>query len=205
MTETLQVAPRTMSAKAVRKMGDIPAIVYGPKQEPISIAVNKAMFEKTLRGSGESTVIKLVGLDKEFDVLIHDVSHDAILGGVEHVDFYALVKGKEITIHIPLEFIGEAPAVKKSGSLIKVLHEVEVTCNPSALPQHITVDVSVLDTFEKKIQVKDLDIPKGVKVTNDAEEVVAMAKEAVGEAEPEVAAEPLAEEVAEKDTEEAAS
>lgn len=205
MTETLQVAPRTMSAKAVRKMGDIPAIVYGPKQEPISIAVNKALFEKTLKGSGESTVIKLVGLDRAFDVLIHDVSHDAILGGVEHVDFYALEKGKEITVHVPLEFIGEAPAVKKSGSLIKVLHEVEVTCNPSALPQHITVDVSSLDTFEKKIHVKDLDIPKGVKVTNDGEEVIVMVKEAVEEVEPEVVVEPTAAEGEEKGTEEPAS
>lgn len=188
MTEKLQVAKRTMSAKAVRNMGDIPAVVYGPKQEPVSISVNKILFEKTLKGLGESTVLKLVGLGTDLDVLIHNVSYLSSLGGVAHADFYALEKGKDITVHVPLEFIGEAPAVNMGGSLMKALHEIEVTCDPAALPQHITVDVSSLDTFEKKIHVSDLKIPKGVKVTNDGEEVIAMVQEAVEEVEEETEA-----------------
>ena len=197
MTEKLEVARRTLSAKAVRNMGDIPAVVYGPRQEPISISVNKILFEKTLKSLGESSVLKLVGLGTELEVLIHDVSFDSGRGGVDHADFYALEKGKEITVHVPLEFIGEAPVVKTGGSLTKVLHEIEVTCNPSALPQHITVDVSALDTFDKKIHVKDLIIPKGVKVRNDAEEVIVVVQEDKEEIVSETVAEKVGAEVEE--------
>lgn len=187
MTVKLEVTKRTMTAKAVRKTADIPAVIYGPKQEPINISVNKVAFEKMVREAGESTVINLVGLKDEIEVLIHDVAFNPAKGGVEHADFYALEKGKEITVHVPLEFDGEAPATKKGGSLTKVLHEIEITCKPADLPQHIMVDVSGLDDFEKQIHVKDLVIPKGVTVHNDAEEVVALVQEVVEEPEAEIA------------------
>ena len=186
MTVTLDVQKRTVSAPALRKTGAIPAVVYGPKQEPVSILVDKVTFEKVLKDAGESTVITLNGLDEALEVLVHDVSFNPGKGGVEHVDFYAIEKGKEITVHVPLEFEGEAPAVKQGGSLTKVLHEIEITCKPSALPQHITVDVSSLDDFEKQIHVKDLVIPAGVTVHNDGEEVVALVQEV--EEEPEESA-----------------
>jgi len=185
MTVKLEVAAKTTSAKALRKAGAIPAVVYGPKQEPLAVSVDKIVFEKLLKEAGESTVINLVGLGEEIEVLVHEVSFNPAKGGVEHVDFYAIEKGKEITVHVPLEFIGEAPAIKKGGSLTKVLHEIEVTCKPSALPQHIEVDVTSLDDFEKQIHVKDLTIPNGVKVENDGEEVVALVQEVQEEVEPE--------------------
>lgn len=188
MTVKLDVTKRTMGATAVRKAGELPGVVYGPKQEPISISFPKTVFEKMLKEAGESTVINLVGLGEEIEVLVHEVSFNPAKGGVEHVDFYALEKGKEITVHIPLEFIGEAPATKHGGSLTKVLHEVEVTCKPSALPQHLEVDISSLDDFEKQIHVKDIVIPAGVKIHNDGEEVVALVQEVIDEPEPEVVA-----------------
>lgn len=183
MTVTLDVQKRTASAAAVRKSGAVPAVVYGPKQEPVSILVDKSTFEKMLKDAGESTVINLVGLDEEIEVLVHDVSFNPGKGGVEHVDFYAIEKGKEITVNVPLEFEGEAPAVKLGGSLTKVLHEIEITCKPTALPQHIVVDVSSLDDFEKQIHIKDLVIPAGVKIENDPEDVVALVQEVQEEAE----------------------
>jgi large subunit ribosomal protein L25 len=195
MTVKLEVTKRTTGAKAVRKQGLVPAIVYGPKQEPISVAVPKTVFEKVLKEAGESTVIYLTGLGEEVEVLIHDVSFNSAKGGVEHADFYAIEKGKEITVDVPLEFVGEAPATKVGGSLTKVLHEIEITCKPSALPQHITVDVSVLDDFEKQIHVRDLVIPKGVTVENDGDEVVALVQEVKEEIAPEVAVDMAAIEV----------
>lgn len=185
MTVKLEVTAKTTSAKALRKAGSIPGVVYGPKQEPLAVSVEKTVFEKLLKEAGESTVINLVGLGEEIEVLVHEVSFNPAKGGVEHVDFYAIEKGKEITVHVPLEFVGEAPAIKKGGSLTKVLHEIEVTCKPSALPQHIEVDVTSLDDFEKQIHVKDLVIPNGVKVENDGEEVVALVQEVQEEVEPE--------------------
>lgn len=191
MTVTLQIDTREATGKklaALRKSGKLPGVVYGPKQAPLNILLEKTVFEKVLKEAGESTVINLVGVGEDIEVLVHEVAFNPSKGGVEHVDFYAIEKGKEITVHVPLEFIGEAPAVKTGGSLTKVLHEIEVTCKPSALPQHLDVDVSSLDDFEKQIHVKDIIVPAGVTVLNDAEEVVALVQEVVDEPEPEVAA-----------------
>lgn len=177
MTFSLPVEIRTVHGKKLTKLrseGKLPAIMYGPKEEATLLTIDKIAFEKLLKQAGESSVVVLSGLDTPKEVLIHDVSFDALRGGIVHVDLYAVEAGKEITVHVPLEFIGEAPAVKLGGTLTKVLHEIEVTCLPANLPQHIDVDVSVLEDFEKQIHVKDLVIPKGVTLETDVEGVVAL-------------------------------
>lgn len=176
MTLELHVSKRDTAtdAKTVRDQGMVPGIVYGPKQEPTPVSIEKVAFEKTLATGGESTIISLQGLSEEVDVLIHDVAFNPGRGGVMHVDFYAIEKGKELTTNIPLEFIGTAPAEKFDGVLTKVLHEVEVTCKPKDLPSHIDVDVSTLATFDDQIKVSDLVIPAGVTITQAADEMVAV-------------------------------
>ena len=143
----------------------------------MALSLDAKEFEKIFRAAGESSVLVLEGAGEAKEVLIHDISYDAVKGGIEHVDFYAIEKGKEVTVGIPLVFVGEAPAIKLGGSLTKALHEVEITCKPANLPHEITVDVSSLNTFEDYIRVKDLNLPANVKVENDPEETVAMVTE----------------------------
>jgi large subunit ribosomal protein L25 len=175
MTITLTVEKRddkAKSADALRNKGILPGVVYGPKQEATPLAIDKKTFEKVLKEAGESTIVSLEGLDEATEVLIHDVAFDAHKGGVIHVDFYAIERGKELTVDVPLEFIGEAPIEKTGATANKVLHEIEVTCLPRNLPSHIDVDISVLVDEESAVHVKDLVIPEGVKVENDPEDVV---------------------------------
>lgn len=177
MTFSLPVEIRSERGKKLGKLrdaGKLPAIMYGPKEEATSLSLDRVAFEKLFKQTGESSVITLTGLSKPKEVLVHDVAFDARRGGITHVDFYAIEAGKEITVHVPLEFEGESPAIKLGGTLTKVLHEIEVTCVPSSLPQHITVDVSSLVDFESRIHVKDLAIPKGVTVENDLEDIVVL-------------------------------
>lgn len=204
MTINLEIQKRDNSAEAVRKDGLLPGVVYGPKQEPISISIDKFTFEKTLQSAGESTILTLKGLDEDIEVLIHDVAFNAAKGGVEHVDFYAIERGKELTTNVALNFIGEAPAEKGGMTINKVLHEVEVTCRPSVLPSHIDVDISSLVAEDSQISVKDLVVPADVKVENEEESVIANVA-AAREEEPEETAEPVdmdAVEVEEKDKKE---
>ena len=105
-----------------------------------------------------------------------DVDFSPIKGGIVHVDFYALEMGKEITTHIPLHFINEAPAEKLGAVINKVLHEVEITCKPNVLPSHLDVDLSVIVTIEDKIHVSDIKLPKGVVVNADGHDMVAQAE-----------------------------
>ena len=184
MTTKLEVTKRENNAKKLRQGGKVPGVVYGPKQEPISIAVDKIAFEKTLRSAGESTIINLTGLGDDIEVLIHDVAFDPKKGGVEHVDFYAIERGKELTTNVALEFVGESPVEKTGATVTKVLQEVEITCRPSALPSHIEVDISKLDSEDAQICIKDLDIADDITVTLDEDTVVA-AVAAAREEEPE--------------------
>lgn len=188
MTISLAVTKRDDSKKlgALRAAGDMPGVVYGPKQEPITIAMSQKDFDKVLEEAGESTIVELTGLEKPIEVLIKDVDFDPAKRGYRHVDFYAIERGKEMTVNVPLEFIGVAPAEKSGvGTVTKVLHEIEVTCRPSLLPAEIEVDLSVLVDEESIIHVSDLKVAEGVVIENEGDEtvaVVSVAKEEVDEA-----------------------
>lgn len=191
MTFTLPVENRTERGKQLTKLrnaGKLPAVMYGPKEETTSLSIDRIAFEKLFKQTGESSVITLTGLSAPKDVLVQDVAFDARRGGITHVDFYAVEAGKEITVSVPLEFVGEVPALKLGGTLTKVLHEVEVTCMPQSLPKHISVDVTVLVDFEVQIHIKDLVVPAGVTIENDAEDVVALVQAVTEEVEAPVAA-----------------
>lgn len=186
MTITLTFENRTERGKKLRKLREaekIPAVVYGPKEDTISISLDGREFEKAFKQAGESTVVVLKGGGEEREVLIHDISFDPLRGNISHVDFYAVKKGQKVTVHVPLNFVGEAPAIKLGGSLTKALHELEVTAEPSKLPHEIEVDISSLNTFEDHIRVKDLNLPKGVEVVNNPEDTVALVSEAEEEVE----------------------
>jgi len=175
MTVTLEVAKR---ASGEKPEGMVPGVVYGPKQESLSLAIERRAFEKTLEEAGESTIITLKGLDEEIEVLVQDVAFNAARGGVEHVDFYAIERGKELTTNVALEFIGDAPAEKDGMIINKILYDVQVTCRPSVLPSHIDVDLSGLTEVTSQVTVADLVVEEGVKIDNDPEEVIASVSEA---------------------------
>lgn len=175
MTVKLAIQPRTTVPE--NKAEFITAVVYGPKFPSTPIFVNKKAFDKTFKETGESVIIELEGLDKPVEVLVKDVAFSPTKGGIQHVDFYALDMGQEITTHIPLHFINEAPASKLGAVLNKVLYEVTVVCKPANLPAHIDVDLSLLVNLEDQIHISDIVVPAGVKIEEDPEDVVALAEE----------------------------
>lgn len=185
MSATLTVQKRegTKKPALLRAEGVLPGVVYGPKQTPILLSVVKKDFDKLFQTAGESTVIDLLGLEKPLSVLVKEVTFAPTKGGIIHVDFYAFEIGKEITASIPLNFIGESPAVKEGAMVNQVLHEVEVTCMPKDLPAEIDVDISALVAVGDQIHVSDIKVGKGVTIDTDGEEVVALLTLPVEEAE----------------------
>ena len=119
--------------------------------------------------TGEDTKVKKV------DVLIHDVQVDPVKGFPVHVDFLAIDMNKPVEVTIPLEFIGLAKAEKDGlGTLVKVLHEVDIKALPKDLPHNIEVDVTSIATLEDVIHVKNIKLPNGVTLITEGEEVVAL-------------------------------
>jgi len=180
---TLSVTLRTETGTRVD--GQMPAIVYGPKQAPTPISVDARVFEKTLKQAGESSIIELTGLDTPIQVLIHEVDRDPLTHTPRHADFYAVEKGAKVEVAVPIVFEGEAPAIKEGANLVKVLHEIEVESEPSKLPHEIVVDISTLLAIGDQIRVSDIKAPAGVVFLTDAEEVIVLAQEVVEEAETE--------------------
>lgn len=183
MTTTVAITDRT--AGTALPEGHIPAVVYGPKQEPVSISLEEKTFDKIRREAGESTIVELTGLAEPIEVLIKDVDFDPVKQLIRHVDFYAFERGKDMTTTVAIELVGEAPAEKNNiGSITKVLQEITVTCRPSALPSQIDVDITTMDAADSKVTVADLPALEGVVYDADPEEtvaVVSVAKEEVDE------------------------
>lgn len=177
MTIKLAVTARDVAtdASTVRSEGGVPAVVYGPKQEALSITVSSKDLDKIRKEASESTIVELTGLEETHEVLIKNLEFSPVKQQVLHVDFYAIERGKDMTTTVPLEYIGEAPVeASKQGSVTRVLHEVEVTCRPSDLPGHIDVDISGLATVEDKILVQDLQVGSGVTINAEPEDAVAV-------------------------------
>jgi large subunit ribosomal protein L25 len=190
MTFSLTVESRKERGKelaTLRQAGKLPAVMYGPKEAAVPLVIDRVKFEKLFEEAGESSIITLKGLDTPKDVLVQEVAFDARRGGPIHVDFYAIEVDKEVTVNVPLEFEGDAPALKLGGTLTKVLYEIEITCLPKDLLQSITVDLTVLGDLDARILVKDLPVPKNVTVTNEMDEVVALVQEVEEETETPVA------------------
>ena len=173
MTQTLNVKPFSQS---VDMTDSIKAVVYGPKFPSTSIVVNQKDFTKMYKLAGESTVVTLTGLDVDMDTLIHDIQKNVINGSIIHADFYALEKGKKITVHVPLLFVGTADAIKTHGAdIIKNIFEVEVEAEAKDLPHEIEIDLSVLKEVDDHITIADIKAPKGVEILNHATDVIVTA------------------------------
>ncbi len=189
MELTVEARDAKKSSKTLRNKGGIPAVVYGRSEEATAIAVNLKDFEKVFKSAGESSVISLKGLGTAKDVLIKAVDFDAVSGFPIHADFYAIQKGQTVTVSIPLEWDGVSEAVKSNGGILtKVMHEIELECEPKDLPHSIHVDISLLVDLDSQILIKDLKFPVSAKVTAEPYEVVALIS--VAEEEPEEPAAP---------------
>lgn len=158
----------------IRQTGRIPAVFYGNNKPTTSVSVSSKEFIKVLKEAGESSTILLKTPDGNFDVLIQEVHKNPVTGTPTHADFIVVDMNKEIEVSVTLEFTGESGAEKGGrGVLVKALHEVQVKALPKDLPHTIEVDLSSLENVDDHITLKDIKLPKGVKVVGDENEVVA--------------------------------
>lgn len=190
MAITLKVEKRDVKASVedLRKAGKMPAVFYGKKEASTPIAISLVDFVKAYKQAGESTVVILKGEGVEVESIIHDMDLHPVTGKPIHADFYVFEKGKKIKVDVPLEFVGVAPAIKElGGTLIKVLHDVEVEALPKDLPHKLEVDISALVDFKSVIAAKSIKLPSGVALAISEDEIVASVAEPKEEVE-EVAA-----------------
>ncbi|MFA5997263.1 MAG: 50S ribosomal protein L25 [Candidatus Paceibacterota bacterium] len=188
MTITLKGEIRDPKKKlsAIRAEGFIPAVFYGHNQEatPCVFALNE--FIKVWKAAGESSVVVVEMPKGKVNALITEVQVDPVKGFPIHVDFYTVEKGQTVSVHVPLEFTGVSGAVKDlGGSLVKVLHEIEVKAEPANIPHSFIIDIASLTALDSQILAESIVLPKGVTLVTHGSDVVAaiaVAKEEVEEA-----------------------
>lgn len=169
---------------ALRAEGFIPAVFYGHKEKSTPCVFSLGEFKKVWKVAGESTVITLEMPKAKVLAMIREVQVDPIKGQPTHVDFYALEKGQEVSVNIPLEFTGVSTAIKDlGGSLVKVLHEVEVKGQPENLPHGFVIDISALEALDSQILASSIILPKGITLVTHGTDVVAAIAVAKEEAE----------------------
>jgi large subunit ribosomal protein L25 len=195
----LQAQKRTIigsKVKNLRKEGLIPANVYGKKTKSISVTLKKDEFKKVFNQAGETGVVQLSIADEKEQrpILIQNIQTHPVTDETLHVDLRQIILTEKVTAKIPVEIIGESPAVaQKLGILIQPVSEIEVDALPMDLPEKFIVDVTKLIAVGDEIKVKDLDIDRK-KLELKAEDELTVAKIDQLAAE-EVVAPPVTEEV----------
>jgi large subunit ribosomal protein L25 len=187
--------------RKLRRAGVVPAILYGGAQ-PQTITVDPRAVLRIIAGHEGSTqllTLKFDGDGASKMAIIRDMQFDPVTDALLHVDIQEVSADRAITVRVAVHPVGEAIGVKDTkGILNLVMHEVEVSCLPTNIPERIDADVSGL-AIGDVLTVGDLRPPEGVRITNDpgqavatvsppmAEEVAApAATAAVTPAEPEV-------------------
>lgn len=172
-----RTARGSQKARAMRREGQIPAVLYGHGMEPVSLQVNNRDLYRVLHTkAGENVVINLKaeGITlKESTCRIREIQHHPVREDIEHVDFTVISLSEKIEVEVPLIVLNaeESVGIKQGGVLDVVHHELEVECLPTAIPEHIEVDVKALD-INDVIHVRDLKAPEGVSFLLDDDDVV---------------------------------
>jgi len=179
----LKIQIRNILGKKTRTLrgeGLIPAELYGHGVKNLHLTLTAKEFQKVFKEAGENTIVNLISEDKKtLPVMIHEVETDPLSGKILNVDFYQIKLTEKVRVHIPIEFIGEAPAVKTFGGiLVKTLKEIEVEALPQDLPHRIQIDLTSLNEIGKSISVKDLKISDKAKIFLSPETLVATVVEA---------------------------
>ena len=162
-------------AHRTRHAGQIPAVVYGAYQDPVSIAVNPREILKIVRSStGYNTIFNLAVQGGETTpVMVVDQQVDPIKGTLLHADFKRIDLTKRIRVSVPVHTSGEAAGVKVQGGLLEVItRSVEIECLPDEIPEGFTVSVSDLMIGQSK-RASDVALSGSIKLVSAADSVIA--------------------------------
>jgi large subunit ribosomal protein L25 len=178
--DTISLTARTRTetgrhVHALRREGDVPAVLYGHKIDPVSLAVEAKALERTWLRAGRTHLVDVkVDGGKAHRALIKSVQFHPRTGRALHVDFFAVNLREKISADVPVIVVGDSPAVQqKLGQVQQVVSSLRVEALPADLPAQITVDVSGLMEVDQSITLGQLDIPKGAALVHtELDEVV---------------------------------
>jgi large subunit ribosomal protein L25 len=163
------------AARATRRAGKVPAVIYGGKQEPNLIALDPRVVIRELHKAGwQSRLYEIKAGEEPIRALIRGVQFHPVSDAPEHVDFQRLVAGQRIKVAVPVHFEndGISPGIKRGAVLNVVRHAVDVYCDADHIPEQFIADLGPLD-FNDNVRWHDLKGTENVKPVIDRDFVVA--------------------------------
>jgi large subunit ribosomal protein L25 len=174
MSEQFEIIARirarsgTNLVRRLRREGDVPAVIYGGDKENISIAINHDVLFHSLEKEEFHSAIIVINTDgKKEQAILRSVQRHPHKINILHADFQRVDDNKLLTMSMTIHFVGEDDCigVKNSGGMLThLINDVEISCMPKDLPEHIELDVSNLDLNES-LHLTDIKLPEGVNIT----------------------------------------
>jgi large subunit ribosomal protein L25 len=179
MSKSIQLSERTGTSKSIRnqgrKMGRIPAVLYGIGKTTVSVEVNEKEMLEVLRKNPRAILQASTTAAGILPVVIQNVQRATLTGKLIHIDFHHVNMNKIMDSKVTIHFSGESIGVKEGGILQVEMYEVEVRCMPDHLPPSMEVDISGL-AIGDQILVSDLVFRDGIEVLSDPTAVMIQIK-----------------------------
>jgi large subunit ribosomal protein L25 len=154
------------AARAERRAGRVPGVIYGDSKPPMAIAIDHAELRQRIYAGRFLTSIYDIDLDgKKHRVIPRDYQLDPVKGQPVHVDFLRVGEGQQVRVAIAVRVINTeaSPGVKRGGAVNVVTHSLEVSCLPEDIPEAIDVDITGLEINYSK-HLRDVKLPANIKV-----------------------------------------
>jgi large subunit ribosomal protein L25 len=157
-------------ARALRRSGKIPAVLYGPETAPLALSVDSAELETALKKNlGRQPLFTLsVDDDSAGDrtVMIKELQSHPVSRTLIHADFYEVDMKRKIKVMVPVTTTGKSVGVEMGGMLQIIRRELEVLCLPMAIPESIEIDITELDISDS-VHVEDIDLEGDVEIPHE--------------------------------------
>ena len=157
------------ASRALRREGRVPAVVYGDKQEPLSVHVEEKLLARLMsNGHFMNTIVMVEVGGTPNRTLPKDVQFHPVSSRPIHVDFLRIGEHSTVTVAVPVRFDNEddSPGLKRGGVLNVVRHDLELICDASEIPEQINISLKGLDIGDS-IHISAIDLPKGSKSAID--------------------------------------
>ena len=183
LTAQLRTETRKGAARRLRRQGRVPAVMYGHR-DPLLLSIDAREFSRKFQQISESTIIHLSAGGETYDVLVKDFQIDHIIERLEHIDFFAIERGRILRARVLLHYVGNPIGVREGGLQEMLVHEVDVESLPRDLPERIDVEIENL-AVGHSLHVSDLVVPDGVRVLTSQDQVIVLIAHKVEEDETE--------------------
>ena len=136
------------ATKALRNAGQVPCVLYGG-DTPVHFSANELAFSKLVYTPNAHTVVIAIEGGKTYNAILQDIQFHPVTDRILHIDFYQLFENKEITMEIPVLYVGNSRGVKNGGVLRKNYRSLKVKAVPANLPDFIEADITPLKIGSK--------------------------------------------------------